>query len=135
MSGGEGGSWDGQDKLLGSEFYELVAQRPLVAFKVLALARIVELGGLPLIKITLINGDVIECDFNGILLERGSFKIDIYTTNDLSLKIEALLIKEIFIIDQDSGHITEQSIVQSLELDNKIAKYFYERKVAGGGIG
>jgi hypothetical protein len=37
-------------------------------------------------------------------------------------------VKEVFVIDQDSEHITEQSILNVLKFDLEIEKYFKENK-------
>lgn len=134
MAGGEGGSWCGQDMKLGNGLYQFVSQRPLVAFKILALLKIVELGGSPQIKITFNDETVIEGDFDGVIVEGGSFKLDIHIFNKENIKIDQFLIKEIFVIDQDSDHITEKSISDSIRFNLEIDKYFKETKVGDGGV-
>lgn len=128
MSGGEGGSWSAQDMRLGSELNQLVSYRPLVAYKILTLLSIAEMGGLPQVKIKLNDETVIEGDFDGVFFERGSFKLDIHMTNSENIKIESLLINEISVIDTNSEHITEQSISKALSLELEIKNYFKENK-------
>ena len=132
--GGEGGDWSGSDMSLGHDFYQLISRRPLVAFKILTLAKIIELGGSPQVKITLINEVVIEGCFFGFVFERGSFKLNIDVPNNEDIKLEALLVKEIFVNDQDSEHITEQSILNALKFDLEIEKYFKGNKVGTGCV-
>jgi hypothetical protein len=134
MSGGEGGSWSGQDMKLGNGLCQFVSRRPLVAFKTLALLKIIELGGSPQVKITFNDETVIEGYFDGVIVESGSFKLDIHIFNKENIKIDQLLIKEIFVIDQDSEHITEQSIERSLEFDLEIDRYFQAKNIGAGGV-
>lgn len=134
MSGLEGGSWCVQDMKLGNEFFQLVSNRPLVAIKILTLISIVEMGGIPKVRIVFSDGTIIDGEFDGILFEKGSLKLDLHTTNDQSIKVEPFLVKEILVLEQDSEHITEQSIERSLKLDLEIDRYFQERKVGGGGV-
>ncbi len=134
MAGGEGGSWCGQDMKLGSGLYQFVSQRPLVAFKVLTLLKIVELGGSPQVKITFNDKTVLEGIFDGVIVEGGSFKLDIHIFNKDNIKIDQSLIKEVFVVNQDSDHITEKSILDSIRFNLEIDKYFKETKVGGGGV-
>ena len=110
---GEGGSWCAQDVKMTNDFYHLVSFRPLVAFKILTLLTIVEMGGLPLIKISLVDDEVVEGDFDGVLFERGNFKLAINIPDKEIVKVDPLLVKEISVIIQDSEHITEESIARN----------------------
>jgi hypothetical protein len=128
MSGGEGGSWCGQDMRLGMDLNELVSYRPLVAFKILALHKIVELGGSPIVKITLTNEISVEGYFDSMSLERGSFNLNIQTSNNETITVEPLSIYEIFVIDQDSDHITEESILKMNRFNAEIEEYFKTKR-------
>jgi hypothetical protein len=131
---GEGGSWTRQDLRLGNGFYQLVSNKPLVAFKVVSLIKIIEMGGSPIVKIALSKATIIEGYFDGVVFENGSFKLDICSHNQENIKVEPLAIDELFIIDPDCEHINQQSIERSLKLDQEIANYFQTGKVGGGGV-
>ena len=128
---GEGGSWCGQDMRLGIDFYQLVSWGPLVAFKILALQKIVELGGSPIVKITLNNEINVEGYFDSLSFERGSFKLNIQSSKNETIKIEPLSIKEFLVIDQDSDHITEESILKINKFNAEIEEYFKNKKIDG----
>lgn len=135
MAGEKGGSWTRQDLRLGNGFYQLVSNKPLVAFKVVALIKIIEMGGSPIVKIALREAIIVEGYFDGVVFENGNFKLDICCHNQENIKVEPLTIDKIFIIDSDCEHVTEQSIERSLKLDLEIDKYFQARKVGAGGGG
>jgi hypothetical protein len=131
---GEGGSWTRQDLRLGNGFYQLVSNKPLVAFKVVSLIKIIEMGGSPIVKIALSKATIIEGYFDGVVFENGRFKLDICNHNQENIKVEPLAIDELIIIDSDCEHVNKQSIERSLKLDQEIANYFQTGKVGGGGV-
>ena len=135
--GSDGGCTGSSEIYLGNYFYQLVSSAPLVAFKILTLLKIVEFEGSPTVKITLRDGTISEGYFNGILSERGSFKLAISIENKGIVKIDPLSVKELFVIDQDSDHITEESILDKRKLDLEIKEYFKAQSVVvgGGGVG
>lgn len=139
MSGGEGGCWDTWDIRLANEFYQLVSRKPLMAFEILTLVKVLELGGLPLVKITLYNGVIIEGDFDGVIFEKGKFKLDLHIPHKESMEINVNEVKNIFVIDQDSSQITEEGIARSMALDLEIEKYYRDQNAnkrgdtSGGG--
>ena len=129
---GEGGDWCGQDMRLGMDFYQLVSWKPLVAFKILALQKIVELCGSPIVNITLNDETQVEGYFDSIDTERGIFRLNVQTSNNRNLKIGPLSIKEISIIDQDSDHVTEESILKTIKFNAEIEEYCRMNKVGTG---
>lgn len=132
---GEGGDWSGDDMRLGSHFNQLVSWNPIVAFKILALQKVVELGGSPVVNITLNDETHCEGYFDSIDTERGMMKLNIQSSDNRNFKIEPLSVKAILIIDQDSNHITEESILKINKFNAEIEEY-RKTKITGreGGI-
>jgi hypothetical protein len=102
--------------------------------KILALQKIVELGGSPVVNITLNDETHIEGYFDSIDTERGIFRLNIQTSDNRHFKIWPLSIKDVSIIDQDSEHITEESILKMIKFDAEIEEYLRINKIGGGGI-
>jgi hypothetical protein len=93
--------------------------KPLVAFKILTLERIVEMGGSPIVKITLKDESIVEGYFDGILFEKGQMKLNICTYAGSAPGVGVYNIKELCVLEQDSDHVTKENESEMIEKVNK----------------